>query len=249
MSTSGANYIGGDVPRRKTKTKKIEMARPAIEPGPLAHQPFTILKHIKPKDKKPPPEPDPEPIAPMDFDDDDDLFEAAMAGVTPITWDKIRITRPGRTNGRSMIRRAPTEDEDAITYLEDLIAGRIQFDIKDTDEYLEGSVRGLNPLIVEKLRKGLYSVQAYLDLHGLTVREASEEVRRFIMESSALGYRCVLLIHGRGLNSKDNIPVLKKKLDVILLRGPTRKKILAFTSARPVDGGAGASYVLIRAKQ
>jgi DNA-nicking Smr family endonuclease len=102
--------------------------------------------------------------------------------------------------------------------------------------------------VLDKLRRGLFSVQAHLDLHGLTVVEAEEAVREFITEAMTLRYRCVLLVHGRGLNSKDQIPVLKKRLEKILLRGPTRKKILAFTTARPHDGGGGASYVLLRAK-
>ncbi|MEE9555920.1 MAG: Smr/MutS family protein [Candidatus Adiutricales bacterium] len=53
-------------------------------------------------------------------------------------------------------------------------------------------------------------------------------------------------MHGRGMNSKNQVSVLKERLRSILLRGPVRKKILAFTSARPHDGGAGASYVLLR---
>ncbi|MDR2946909.1 MAG: Smr/MutS family protein, partial [Candidatus Adiutrix sp.] len=60
------------------------------------------------------------------------------------------------------------------------------------------------------------------------------------------GRGCVLLIHGRGLGSHDGVPVLKRYLETFLLRGTPRKYILAFTTARPLDGGLGASYILLR---
>ena len=60
------------------------------------------------------------------------------------------------------------------------------------------------------------------------------------------GYRCVLVVHGRGLNSKDQIPVLKEHMKSWLARGRTGRHVLAFTSARQHDGGAGALYVLLR---
>jgi DNA-nicking Smr family endonuclease len=56
----------------------------------------------------------------------------------------------------------------------------------------------------------------------------------------------VLIVHGRGHNSKDQIPVLKSRLANWLARGQWARLILGFTSARPCDGGAGALYVLLR---
>jgi DNA-nicking Smr family endonuclease len=233
---------------RKEKKKPNKPAAAPVEAGPLAHNPFATLKGLKIEAPKPAaPEPAPAPIPSLRQDDEQGYFEAAMAEVTPLDWKNRPV--PGTPRPREAAAEVYSEDLDVLTHLGDLVSGRAQFDIVDTDEYLEGFVRGTHPLILEKLRRGLFSVQAYLDLHGLTVREAEEEVRDFIVEAMTLGYRCVLLVHGRGLNSKDQIPVLKKRLETILLRGPTRKQILAFTSARPHDGGAGASYVLLRAKK
>ena len=235
--------------RRKAKKVQTSPAARPVEPGPLAHNPFASLKGLKiealqAEAPEPAAAPTPPPIR---QDDERGYFEAAMAEVTPLDWKNRPV--PGVPRPREPFTEVYSEDLEVLTQLGDLVSGRAQFDIVDTDEYLEGYVRGTHPLILAKLRRGLFSVQAYLDLHGLTVREAEEDVRDFIVEAMTLGYRCVLLVHGRGLNSKDQIPVLKKRLEKILLRGPTRKQILAFTSARPVDGGAGASYVLLRAKK
>src|SRR5207245_6077975 len=114
------------------------------------------------------------------------------------------------------------------------------------DEYIEGSAPGLDHRLVAALRKGQYAVQGHLDLHGMDRDEAKDAVEKFLTSSRASGKRCVLLIHGRGLNSKDHIPVLKERLKVWLARGRIAKSVLAFATARPTDGGAGAVYVLLR---
>lgn len=235
------------MPRKKKQKREPNESRPILESGPLAHRPFQVLTDLKRKEEAPPAPIIDAPPKPLPPEDDTELFRAAMSDVREMHKDANRVTPiPGPTSpGRPAIYM---EDVEVLAQLEDLVAGRAAFDIVDTDEYLEGYIRGIHPVTIEKLRRGHFSVQAHLDLHGLTVREAEEAVREFINEAISLGYRCVLLVHGRGLNSKDHIPVLKKKLETILLRGPVRKQILAFTSARPHDGGAGASYVLLRAK-
>ena len=74
-------------------------------------------------------------------------------------------------------------------------------------------------------------------------------VERFIIDAFAAGHRAVLVVHGRGLNSKDNVPVLKERLKSWLARGRVGRVVLAFSSARPADGGAGALYVLLRRRR
>jgi DNA-nicking Smr family endonuclease len=76
--------------------------------------------------------------------------------------------------------------------------------------------------------------------------EARDAVEQFITKARKDKHRCVLIVHGRGHNSKDNIPVLKGLLKSWLERGRVAKSVLAFCSARPHDGGAGAMYVLLR---
>jgi DNA-nicking Smr family endonuclease len=172
-----------------------------------------------------------------------------MADVVPLKPKPSRMSRgPAHTQPPAT---SPLEMEnlEVLAHLEDLVGGRLQFDLVDSDEYIEGYIKGIHPLILERLRQGLFSVQGHLDLHGLTVREAETAVRDFIETAAARNQRCVLLVHGRGINSKDHIPVLKRRLEILLLKSSIRKKILAFTSARPHDGGTGASYLLLRTRR
>jgi DNA-nicking Smr family endonuclease len=130
--------------------------------------------------------------------------------------------------------------------LYDLVAGRAGFDITDTDEYVEGTVTGLDIRLVRKLRTGEFSRQAALDLHGMTSDAAQLEVENFIFGAVRMGLRCVLIVHGRGRNSPGQIPVLKDRLQQWLTRAKLARLVLAFATARPHDGGPGAMYVLLR---
>ena len=109
-----------------------------------------------------------------------------------------------------------------------------------------GLAPGVDRRLLRRLRRGEYAVQAHLDLHGLRSDEAKVATDAFIRDSQRGGRRCVLIVHGRGLRSKDHVPVLKEKLVVWLSHGRIGKQVLAFATARPHDGGAGAVYVLLR---
>ena len=100
--------------------------------------------------------------------------------------------------------------------------------------------------MVRRLKRGDYAVEGRLDLHGLTREEARGAVERFLRQSRLSGQRCVLLVHGRGRNSEYQLPVLKEALLGWLAAGRFGRQVLAFASARPADGGAGALYVLLR---
>jgi DNA-nicking Smr family endonuclease len=126
------------------------------------------------------------------------------------------------------------------------VSGEGDFDIQHTDEFVEGAVVGADPELLPKLRGGDFSIQAHFDLHGMTATKAREEVERFILSSVIQGLRCVLIIHGRGLNSRDQMPVLKERMRSWLKRGRLKHLVLAFATAQPCDGGAGAMYVLLR---
>jgi len=113
-----------------------------------------------------------------------------------------------------------------------------------TSEYIEGKKRGVPIEILWKLREGAFSVQASLNLRGYFVEEAKILFETFIQQAINKGLSCVLIIHGRGLSSKGK-PVLKEKVREWLERGPYRKYILAYASAKPCHGGPGATYVLL----
>mgnify|MGYP000863661732 CR=1 FL=1 len=182
--------------------------------------------------------PAPAPAAP----DEELLFAQAMAGVVRLDADPRGAAPPPAPRPVQVT----SEDAEALAQLSELVSGEGPFDISDTVEYLEGTAPGVDRRILQSLKRGEYALQGHLDLHGRTRVEAKEAVERFLTESRRLGRRCVLIIHGRGLNSKDQIPVLKEQLKVWLNRGRIGRSVLAFATARPHDGGAGALYVLLR---
>ncbi|HEY3450543.1 MAG TPA: Smr/MutS family protein [Myxococcales bacterium] len=172
---------------------------------------------------------------------DEELFARAMFGVERVVDPHGRAPPPAP--------RSPSvvdEDAETLARLAELVSGEGSFDIADTDEFIEGAAPGMDKRVLAALRRGEYAVQGHVDLHGLTKAEAKEEVDRFLTAARRDGKRCVLVVHGRGLNSKDHIPVLKEQVKVWLQRGRIGKAVLAFATARPHDGGAGAVYVLLR---
>ena len=177
--------------------------------------------------------------------DEATLFADEMLGVARLDEDRRGRVRAPAVITPPVSRRA-ADDAEAYASLADLVDGQGAFDVSDTDEYLEGIAPGLDKRIVKRLRKGDYALEAHVDLHGMTRDEARTEVERFLVTARAAGKRCVLIVHGRGLHSKDQVPVLKERIKVWLERGRVARSVLAFTSARQCDGGAGAVYVLLR---
>ncbi len=177
--------------------------------------------------------------------DDQLAFNAAMAGVMPISQEKgEKILPTGKT--KKPAHSLSDDENEVIMHLQNLVAGSIDMDITFSDEYIEGSISGVSRNIMKKLKRGKFPIQSHIDLHGLTKKDAEDVVRKFLINSHGRGLRCVLIVHGRGLNSPDSIPVLKERLPVWLNRGPARKIVMAFSSAQPYDGGTGAIYVLLR---
>jgi DNA-nicking Smr family endonuclease len=180
------------------------------------------------------------------FEDEAASFAAAMADVKRLgTGSRVDAPAPATLAPRTLT----DDDAEALAVLSDLVAGNGDFDISDSTEYVEGAVVGFDARILRRLRRGEFAYQSMLDLHGMSAAAARVEVERFIMHSLAEGHREVLIVHGRGRNSKDNVPVLKERLKTWLARGRIGRSILAFTSARPADGGTGALYVLLRRKR
>ncbi len=173
---------------------------------------------------------------------DQQLFEAAMTGVQPLEKDIRGHAPPPPPRPAKIV----SEEAEALAHLYELVAGEGPFDMSCTEEFIEGRAAGVDERLVKALKSGAYSVQANVDLHGLSRAEAKPRVEAFLSESRRLGRRCVLIVHGKGLNSKDHIPVLKESLRVWLCQGAIGRAVLAFCTALPCDGGTGAVYVLLR---
>ena len=105
---------------------------------------------------------------------------------------------------------------------------------------------GVQITTLRKLRRGQYRLEAELDLHGQTVAMAKQSLTAFLADCAERGHKCVRIIHGKGNRSGQRGPVLKASVDYWLRQ---RQNVLAFCSARPVDGGTGALMVLLRSKR
>jgi DNA-nicking Smr family endonuclease len=106
--------------------------------------------------------------------------------------------------------------------------------------------RGLGTDILSKLRRGHWSVQGEVDLHGCITVEARDVLADFLVEARVRGYRCVRVIHGKGLTSPNKEPVLKAKVRKWLSHWDD---VLAYCEAPQHAGGGGAVLVLLRGKQ
>ncbi len=179
-------------------------------------------------------------------EDEASLLSSAFGDVTRLGADPRGAAAKPLPPADASGLRIVDEDTEAYEELVALVEGSTSFDISDSDEFIEGCVEGLDRRVLQKLRRGEYALGPHLDLHGMTREVAREAVDRFIADKRKAGQRCVLIVHGRGLNSKDQIPVLKGAVKGWMERGRIARSVLAFCTARPHDGGAGAVYVLLR---
>ncbi len=175
--------------------------------------------------------------------DDENLFASAMSGVERLNPDQ------GRQVAEKPVPPEPMDvdpEEFGKRQFQKFMRGEIEFDLEYTDEYMQGQVKGLDSKIFRQLKSGGLSVEAHLDMHGLNAEQAYEHLLFFVRESYLQGYRCLLLITGRGKNSPGGYSVLKQAAQDWLTKEPLRKIVLGFCTALPKDGGAGALYVLLR---
>ena len=121
-----------------------------------------------------------------------------------------------------------------------------EFDVEsllETDDALSWRGQGIGPEVVRKLRRGVWAIQAQIDLHGLRRDEAREQLAGFLREAVRHGLRCVRVIHGKGNGSPGREPVLKSKVKTWLVQ---KSEVIAFAHARAADGGNGALLVLLK---
>ena len=214
-----------------------------------AFKPFRNLKTLL---KKKAVKLEPAPVEELDPPSEDQtdgrsdraVFREAMANVKRIPQTKYAPQHPSVQRSRPT---AADPDAESLSQLKKLVKYGTGFVVSLTPEYAEGIAQGVNPDIARRLHQGEFSIQDHIDLHGLRVNEAREAVDGFLSKSISSGKRAVLIIHGRGLSSRAD-PILKSKIYRWLTTSPWHKWVIAFTSARLCDGGAGATYVLLRRK-
>lgn len=165
------------------------------------------------------------------------LFAEAMRGVKRMA-PHTHVT----LDGRKLSTRPRQSELDEREVLKELLADPEPEAIESGDT-LVYRAPGVQDGVLRKLRRGQYRIERELDLHGLNRDAARLVVVRFLAFCQDHGIRCVRIIHGKGLGSPNSGPVIKTQLDGWLRK---RKDVLAFCSARPMDGGTGAVYVLLR---
>lgn len=165
------------------------------------------------------------------------LFKSSVGPVRPIAHDRVEPSLP-RPPARARFRERDEQD-----VLRDMLSDGYDPGDYETGEELLFARRGLQHRTLKNLRRGHLAVQAECDLHGCTVVEARAVLGNFLHECLVRGLRCVRVIHGKGRGSHQRLPVLKGKVGGWLRQ---RDEVLAFCSARPVDGGTGAVYVLLK---
>jgi DNA-nicking Smr family endonuclease len=170
---------------------------------------------------------------------DEEIFLEAMTDVRENKeFRKIPYQSP------PAVKISTPQQEDDVNVLKEVVLGKRRIRLSDTGEYIEWTRPGTRKDLARRLHKGDFSVQDCIDLHGLTLTEAEEALIEFFREAILRQYSCIKVVHGRGLKSPHG-PVLKEAFKK-LLRGPFRKWVLAYATAKDCDGGLGATYVLLK---
>jgi DNA-nicking Smr family endonuclease len=215
--------------------------------SPLMYNPFNRLKGlVDPKDRPPSrpthqasqmekePASDPQP--------EEQIFLEAMEGVNPLARDHV-VDKNIEVNPVEGSKHC--HESEALSQLVELVDHGVGFIVSDTPEYIEGTGYNVHQDFTRRLHQGDFSIQAHIDLHGLNVESAKEAFESFLKASVNSGKRAVLIIHGRGLSSPGDA-VLKNKVREWLSHSYWLKRVIAYASAQSHDGGAGATYVLLR---
>ncbi|MGI9272883.1 MAG: Smr/MutS family protein [Woeseiaceae bacterium] len=170
-------------------------------------------------------------------DDDDNLFRRSMTGTKPLKSEEKVAAVSKKPKPKARFSRA----DDKAVLIESLDA-----DIDDLEESSGEALRFKRATVgrttMRMLSRGSYAIQAEIDLHGMTLAEAKPRLERFVQHCVGNNKLCVRIVHGKGLGSGDRGPVLKKGVNRWLRQWDS---VLAFVSARQVDGGTGAVYALL----
>jgi DNA-nicking Smr family endonuclease len=172
-------------------------------------------------------------------DKPDDEFRRAMADVRPI-GHRARVALP-RAKPPPVARQRRRDERAA---LREAIAGPVSIDnALDSGEELSYLRDGVSRQVLRRLRRGHWVIEADLDLHGMNRAQTAEQLVTFLRACGARRMRCVRVVHGKGLGSRNREPVLKHLLHKLL---PRRDDVVAFCQAPTAHGGGGALLVLLK---
>jgi DNA-nicking Smr family endonuclease len=173
-----------------------------------------------------------------DSEPDSELFREAVRDVKPLAQRTRVPVAPRKPPARARFTAA-----DRALVLVESLQGLADGEILDTGDEIQFRRPGVQDAVMRKLKRGEYRVEDVCDLHGLRAVEAKAALREFLAEALARRLKCVRVIHGKGHGSGTRGPVLKNAVNMILRK---TAPVMAFTSARRVDGGTGAINVLLK---
>ena len=166
------------------------------------------------------------------------LFQASVKNIRPLNID-VPFTE--KTYPKPVARQFIRDEKQALRdSLSDNFYPAHELESGEELLYLR---TGQSPDVLSKLRRGFWVVQAHIDLHGLISDEAREYVAEFLGNCKKKNIRCVRIVHGKGLGSRNREPVLKHKLRNWLMQ---KDEVIAYAQAKPEDGGSGAVIVLLK---
>lgn len=207
-----------------------------MEIAALTYAPFQSLKEVLEKNRFPLTR-----EKPVKTKSDEEIFRDAMSDVREIKeFRALPVKKPPKT------KRISRQKDNSLDLLKQIIDGRKKITLSDTAEYIEWVRPRIRKDVARKLHAGSFSVQDYIDLHGMNLIEAEEALEFFLNDAAKKRLFCVKVIHGRGLRSPRG-PVLKEAM-VRWLHTSFSKWILAYSTAKDCDGGLGATYIILKSR-
>ncbi len=173
-------------------------------------------------------------------DEDAALFREMTEGVRPLKTDDRVNLKPARPQPKNIQHTQAHSSSNPYGSHTPPLDPSATVTAEEALFYLQGS---LPHTTLQKLKRGALCSDLELDLHGLNVQQATEELQQLLQEALLHNIRCFQVIHGKGNQSSEQIPVLKNWVNQWLQH---QSKVLAFCSARQRDGGTGALYVLLK---
>src|SRR5690348_14063158 len=171
-------------------------------------------------------------------DEDARLFREAIGEIRPLA--------PKPESGHARAKPAPHPamfERDEAAVRDELLESAIDPAAHEVGEELLYLREGHSPQLLKRLRRGHFSIGDEIDLHQMDERAARATLDDFLADTRRRDVTCVRIVHGKGLRSGSAGPVLKRMTERVLRR---RDDVLAFASARPAQGGTGATVVLLR---
>ncbi|CAM2057148.1 putative DNA endonuclease SmrA [Desulfovibrionales bacterium] len=178
---------------------------------------------------------------------DDAIFSNAMVGVIPMNNTKGRSIPQTINKLQTFIldSNLAKEQKGQEQFL-NAVTSKVEFKLEHKNEYFQGTIAGLDFKVLHRLKTGFFRPEAHLNLRRQNTRQAWLALATFIREHYLCGHRCLLLIHGRGLNSPGSYGILRERVQSWLINDPLKRVVLAFCTALPRHGSTGAIYILLR---